>query len=78
MSTRIRLQRIGRKKRPFYRIVAAEKKVKRDGKVLQILGSYDPKTNPVTFKLDKEKLLKWQKHGAQLSEAVLRLLKDKK
>lgn len=74
MSTRIRLQRFGRKKRPFYRIVVAERKVKREGKPLAVLGFYDPTSTPAAVKIDKEKLSKWQKQGAQLSEAVIELL----
>ena len=74
MSTRIRLQRFGRKKRPVYRIVVCEKRSKRDGKALAVIGLNDPTTTPETLKIDQKELAKWQKQGAKTSEAVRKLL----
>ncbi len=71
----IRLRRGGAKKKPFYRIVAVDSRKKRDGAVLEILGYYDPKTDPTTVKVDLEKYNKWVERGAQVSEAVKNLVK---
>ncbi len=71
----IRLRRGGAKKKPFYRIVAVDSRKKRDGAVLEILGYYDPKTEPTTIKVDLEKYNKWVERGAQVSEAVKNLVK---
>ena len=71
----IRLRRGGAKKKPFYRIVAVDSRRKRDGAVLEILGYYDPKTNPATIKIDLDKYNKWVERGAQVSEAVKNLVK---
>ena len=71
----IRLRRGGAKKKPFYRIVAVDSRKKRDGAVLEILGYYDPKTEPTTIKVDLEKYNKWIERGAQVSEAVKNLVK---
>lgn len=74
---KIRLQRKGKKNKPFYRIVVADSRVARSGKVLDSLGYYNPLTNPVDIKFDKEKLEKWIGVGAQMSETVKRLTKSK-
>jgi len=71
----IRLRRGGAKKKPFYRIVAVDSRRKRDGKVLEVLGYYDPKTEPPTIKLDQDKYNQWINKGAIPSEAVKRLAK---
>ncbi len=71
----IRLRRGGAKKKPFYRIVAVDSRKKRDGAVLEILGYYDPKTDPATIKVDLDKYNKWVERGAQVSEAVKNLVK---
>ncbi len=71
----IRLRRGGAKKKPFYRIVAVDSRKKRDGAVLEILGYYDPKTEPTTIKVNLEKYNKWVERGAQVSEAVKNLVK---
>ncbi len=71
----IRLRRGGAKKKPFYRIVAVDSRKKRDGAVLEILGYYDPKTEPATIKVDLDKYNKWVERGAQVSEAVKNLVK---
>ena len=72
---RIRLQRMGRKKRPFYRVVAADSRAPRDGAFLEAIGHYDPLTEPATVVIDEEKALKWLRHGAQPTETVTSLLK---
>jgi len=75
MAVRLRLMRMGAKKRPFYRIVAADSEAKRDGRFLEILGSYDPKTNPATVSLDEQKVRFWLGKGAKPSETVGSILK---
>ena len=72
---RIRLRRVGAKKRPSYRIVVADSRAARDGSFVDHLGHYDPLTDPATVSLDEEKALKWLRQGAQPSEAVERMLK---
>lgn len=74
MSVKIRLQRFGRKKSPFYRIVAADESSKRDGKVVAYLGFFDPKTKPTTIKVDANKLKYWLNVGAKPTESVRKLL----
>jgi len=74
MAIRIRLSRGGRKKRPFYRIVAANSEAKRDGRFLEILGTYDPLQDPAAFKIDTEKLSKWLERGAKPTDTVRSLL----
>ena len=69
---RIRLARGGAKKRPFYRIVAADKRMKRDGRFLEKLGTYDPLIKEV--KIDRESVEKWLSKGASPSDTVVRLL----
>ncbi|NLN50628.1 MAG: 30S ribosomal protein S16 [Acholeplasmataceae bacterium] len=75
MMVKIRLQRFGSKKRPFYRIVAADVRAPRDGKFLEIIGTYDPLTEPATVKIDKEKAEKWLKEGAKPTNTVKSLFK---
>ncbi len=72
---KIRLQRFGSKKRPFYRIVAADVRAPRDGKFLDIIGTYDPLTEPATVQIDKDKALKWLNDGAKPTETVKSLFK---
>ncbi len=72
---KLRLQRFGSKKRPFYRIVAADVRAPRDGKFLEIIGTYDPLTDPATVKIDKEKALKWLNNGAKPTDTVKSLFK---
>ena len=74
---RIRLQRRGRKKRPFYAIVAADARAKRDGKFLEKLGTYDPLTNPATVNLNVAAAVKWLQNGAQPSDTARSLLSYK-
>lgn len=73
---RIRLRRMGLKKQPTYRVVATEKESPRDGKFLEILGSYNPRTEPFTFEVDEGRIYHWMLHGAQPSESVMRLFKS--
>ncbi len=70
---KIRLQRFGTTKRPFYRIVAAEAKKKRDGRYLEIVGVYDPTKEPALIEIDSEKVLKWLHSGAQPTDTVKNL-----
>lgn len=70
MSTRIRLQRHGRKKRPYYFIVVADSRAPRDGKFIDRLGSYNPTTVPATIELDGDKALEWLEKGAQPSDTI--------
>ena len=72
---KIRLQRFGKKKAPFYHIVVADSKSPRDGKIIEQLGTYDPMTNPGTIVLDKEKVAQWIKKGAKPTEKVASLIK---
>ena len=65
MAVRIRLTRKGRKKQPFYRIIVADSQAPRDGKFLDIVGTYDPMQNPAVVKIDNEKLDSWMKKGRQ-------------
>ena len=67
---KIRLQREGKKKAPFYHIVVADSRSPRDGKIIEQIGTYDPMTEPATVKLDKEKVEKWIKNGAKPTDTV--------
>jgi small subunit ribosomal protein S16 len=73
----IKLTRMGAKKRPYYRIVVAEKRSKRDGRFVENLGYYDPNRNPHVVKLDRERVDYWLEHGAQPTETVRSLIKRK-
>ncbi len=75
MAIKIRLTRGGRKKKPFYRVVAINSKAKRDGKFLEILGTYNPLKDPLEFKVDSSKLDKWLNIGARPTDTVRSLLK---
>lgn len=74
MATRIRLRRMGAKKKPFYRIVVADSRSPRDGRFIEEIGYYDPCKNPAEVKVDDEKAVKWLQTGAQPSETVRALL----
>ena len=71
---KIRLQRQGKKKAPFYHIVVADSRSPRDGKIVEQIGTYDPMTNPSTVVLDKEKVEKWIKNGAKPTDSVKELV----
>jgi small subunit ribosomal protein S16 len=75
MAVKIRLKRIGAKKKPFYRIVVSESAAPRDGSFIEELGYYNPLTNPATVKVDAEKAREWIKNGAQPTDTVRALLK---
>lgn len=75
MAVRIRMTRKGRKKQPFYRIVVADSHAPRDGKFLDIIGTYDPMKDPAVIKLDNEKLEGWMAKGAIPSTTVSTLIK---
>lgn len=72
---RIRLRRVGGKKQPSYRIVASDKESPRDGRFLEILGFYNPRTEPATIQLDEERIYHWLRNGAQPSDSVKALFK---
>jgi small subunit ribosomal protein S16 len=75
MAVKIRLTRSGCKKKPFYRIVAADSACRRDGRPLEYLGWYNPMTDPAKVELDKEKVRKWLDLGAKATDTVRSLLK---
>ncbi len=74
MAVRIRLKRMGAKKRPFYRLVVADSRFPSDGRVIEILGEYNPIAEPVELRVDQEKAIEWLRKGAQPSDTARRLL----
>ena len=75
---KIRLQRVGKKKAPFYHIVVADSRRARDGRIIEQIGTFDPMTDPSTVKMDMEKVEKWIKNGAKPTDTVKRLIDDVK
>ena len=75
MAVRIRLTRVGSKKNPIYRVVVTDKRSPRDGRFIEIVGRYNPQTDPSTIDLDEEKIKDWIAKGAQPSDTVSRLMK---
>jgi len=75
MAVRIRLRRMGAKKRPFYRLVVADSRAARDGRVIDWLGEYDPVAEPTHVKVDAEKAKEWLAKGAQPSDTARRVLR---
>jgi small subunit ribosomal protein S16 len=73
LSVKIRLTRVGAKKRPYYRIVVTDSKSPRDGRFIENIGTYDPKAEPSKIELNKEKALDWMKKGAQPTNTVQKL-----
>jgi small subunit ribosomal protein S16 len=73
---RIRLRRVGLKHQPTYRIIAADKEAPRDGRFLEILGFYNPRTEPATIEIKEDRLYDWMSKGAQPSDSVVQLLKS--
>ena len=73
MAVKIRLARAGKKKAPFYRVVVADSRSPRDGRFIEILGRYNPRTEPITIELDVEKIDAWIAKGAQMSERSTKL-----
>jgi len=76
MAIRIRLRRIGARKRPYYRVVVADSRAPRDGKFIEVLGTFDPLTDPVTIKLDHDRLKAWLQKGARPSDTARDFLID--
>ena len=77
MAVKLRLARVGSKKNPIYRVVAADSRSPRDGKFIEIVGRYNPQTDPSTIELDEDRVRDWLSKGAQPTESVARLLKAK-
>ena len=75
MAVKLRLKRMGSKKKPFYRVVAADSRSPRDGKVIEEVGYYNPVANPAEIKIDKELAMKWLNNGAQPTEQVGKIFK---
>ena len=75
MAVKIRLTRMGSKKAPFYRVVVADSRAPRDGKFIDIIGTYNPLTDPAEIKIDNEKAAKWLLSGAQPTDTARALLK---
>ena len=71
---KIRLNRMGAKRQPFYRIVVADSRSPRDGRFIEIVGNYDPTKNPALINVDEEKVMNWIKNGAQPTDTVRSLL----
>ena len=76
MAVRIRLTRVGAKKQPSYRVVVADRRSARDSRAIETLGHYNPRTDPVEFKVDEEKAKAWLAKGAQPSDTVVRLFRN--
>lgn len=74
MAVKLRLTRVGKKKQPQYRIVAADSRSPRDGRFIQIVGTYNPRQEPSALNVDNEKAVKWLMDGAQPTERVRKLL----
>jgi small subunit ribosomal protein S16 len=77
MAVRMRLTRVGSKKNPIYRVVVADQRSPRDGRFIEIVGRYNPQTDPSTIDFDEERVKDWLSKGAQPSNTVARLLKIK-
>lgn len=75
---KIRLQRFGAKKAPFYHVVVADSRSPRDGRIVEQIGTYDPMKNPAEIKLDMEKVAAWIKNGAKPTDTVKALIKKAK
>jgi len=75
VAVKLRLMRMGKKRQPTYRVVAADSRAPRDGRFIEIIGFYDPRQEPSVVRIDHEKAAKWLSHGAQPTEVVARLLK---
>ena len=75
MAVKLRLMRMGKKKQPTYRVVVADSRSPRNGRFIEILGTYQPRVEPSGLKIDNEKAVHWLRHGAQPTERVEKLLK---
>lgn len=76
MAVKLRLKRMGKKKSPFYRVVAADSRSPRDGAFIEVVGTYNPVMNPAEVKIDEELAMKWLQNGAQPTDTVRSLLKQ--
>ena len=76
MAVKIRLRRMGQKKHPFYRIVVADSRSPRDGRFIEEIGTYDPNTDPSTYKVNEEAAKKWLENGAQPTEIVSKIFRN--
>jgi small subunit ribosomal protein S16 len=76
MAVKLRLMRMGKKKQPVYRVVAADSRSPRDGRFIEILGTYEPRVEPSRILIDNAKAVRWLREGAQPTETVARLLKQ--
>ncbi|WP_028273054.1 30S ribosomal protein S16 [Atopococcus tabaci] len=74
MAVKIRLKRMGSKKNPFYRMVVADSRSPRDGRIIEAIGTYNPVTTPAEVKVDEDLVLKWLKDGAKPSDTVRNIL----
>ncbi len=74
MSVKLRLSRVGAKKKPFYHLVAADSRMPRDGRFIELIGRYDPRQEPSLVEVDSEKAIKWLARGAQPTSQVEKLL----
>jgi|RhiMethySRZTD1v2_1073278.scaffolds.fasta_scaffold902122_2 small subunit ribosomal protein S16 len=77
LAVTIRLTRVGARNNPIWRVVAADKRSPRDGRFIEVLGHYNPQTDPSTIELDEDRVRSWLSHGAQPSHSVKQLLKAK-
>jgi len=75
VAVKLRLMRMGKKKQPTYRVVAADGRSPRDGRFIEIVGTYDPRAEPSLIKLDNDRAVEWLRKGAQPTEPVAKLLK---
>ncbi len=75
MAVKLRLMRMGKKKQPTYRVVAADSRSPRDGRFIEIVGTYEPRRDPSVIKIDNDRAVHWLRHGAQPTERVEKLLK---
>jgi small subunit ribosomal protein S16 len=74
MAVKLRLMRIGKKKQPVYRVVAADSRSPRDGRFIEILGTYEPRVEPTRIVVDNDRAVRWLKEGAQPTDVVTRIL----
>ena len=75
MAVKLRLMRMGKKKQPTYRVVAADARSPRNGRFIEIIGTYEPRQDPSVIKIDNERAVHWLRHGAQATERVEKILK---
>jgi small subunit ribosomal protein S16 len=76
MAVKIRLARYGAKKKPFYRVIAADSRYPRDGRFLEVLGTYDPRNKTVGINLNLEAIRTWVSRGAEISDSVRRIMRQ--